>query len=79
MLQSFQSSPLVALLQSLKLRYIISFAIGLFAAFVLPLVTLYMINAEASSYSMPLEQMNQGIDSVNRAVSLTHQEPNFYQ
>jgi hypothetical protein len=75
MLQSFQSS---AFLQSLKLRYVILFAIGLFVAFALPLLTLYMINAEAP-YSMPLEQMNQGVNLSNMAVSLTHQEPNFYQ
>ncbi|NJM46462.1 MAG: hypothetical protein HC860_10000 [Alkalinema sp. RU_4_3] len=75
MLQSFQSS---AFLQSLKMRYVILFAIGLLLAFVLPLIALSMGNAEAS-YSMPLQQMNQSIDPTNMSVSLTHQEPNFYQ
>jgi uncharacterized membrane protein (DUF485 family) len=76
MLQSFQSSALAALLQSLKMRYVIMFAIGLLVAFVLPMMALYMTNAEAS---MPFDQMTQGIASTNMAVSLTHQEPNFYQ
>jgi uncharacterized SAM-binding protein YcdF (DUF218 family) len=71
MLQSFQFS-------ALAVRYVILFAIGLFAALVLPLMTLSMGHPEAS-YSMPLEQMNQGIDPTNVAVSPTHQEPNFYQ
>jgi uncharacterized membrane protein (DUF485 family) len=75
MLQSFQFSALAALLQSLKIRYVILFAIGLLVAFVLPMAALYM-NAEAS---MPFDQMTQGIDPMNMAVSLTHQEPNFYQ
>jgi hypothetical protein len=71
MLQSFQFSALAA-------RYVILFAIGLLAALVLPLMTLSMGHPEAS-YSMPLEQMTQGINPTNIAVSLTHQEPNFYQ
>jgi hypothetical protein len=76
MLQSFQFSALAALLQSLKMRYVILFAIGLFTAFVLPMMALYLTNAEVS---MPFDQMIQGIDPTNMAVSLTHQEPNFYQ
>jgi hypothetical protein len=71
MLQSFQFS-------ALAVRYVILFAIGLFAALVLPLMTLSMGHAE-TSYAMPFEQMTQGIDPTNMAVSLTHQEPNFYQ
>jgi hypothetical protein len=72
MLQSFQSSALAA-------RYVILFAIGLLAALVMPLVTLSMGASEASSYFMPLEQMTQGIAPTGMAISLTHQEPNFYQ
>jgi hypothetical protein len=69
MLQSFQSSGLAA-------RYVILFAIGLVVAFVLPMMALSMTSTEAS---MPFDQMTQGIASTNMAVSLTHQEPNFYQ
>jgi hypothetical protein len=76
MLQSFQFSALAALLQSLRMRYVILFAIGLVVAFVLPMMALSMTSTESS---MPFDQMIQGIDPTNMAVSLTHQEPNFYQ
>jgi hypothetical protein len=69
MLQAFQYS---AFPQSLKLRHFLLFAIGLLTVLVLPILLGFMPAVEVSA-------MNQGIDPTNIAVSLTHQEPNFYQ
>jgi hypothetical protein len=80
MFQTFPRPALLNFLQSLSIRYVLLFAIGLCAAVILPATLVYVLNAAwlPGQSSVQLEQVTT-IADVTFPRSMTHQEPNFYQ
>jgi hypothetical protein len=78
MLQTFPRLTVLSFWQSLGLRYILLFAIGLCAAVILPMISICVSNSVwlAGQGSVQLAQVAT-IDEANFSISRTHQEPNF--
>lgn len=79
MFQTIQLPTFLNFRPSLALRSVLLFAIACFSVIALPLVTDYVMHANwlPGNAAMPFQSVNSVESSF--AVSLTHQEPNFYQ
>jgi hypothetical protein len=81
MFQTIQLPTCLNFRPSLALRSVLLFAIACFSAIALPLVA-HDVTSLSSTASLPFQSVaavSSSIDASNFPVSLTHQEPNFYQ
>jgi hypothetical protein len=86
MFPTFQRPAFLGFLQSLRLRSVILFAIGFFTVVMMPRITTVMNSDLLAGYNAaPFEQssirtiVENTFADTTFPVSLTHQEPNFYQ
>jgi NADH:ubiquinone oxidoreductase subunit 3 (subunit A) len=82
MLQTFSRPAFLSILQSFTVRYALLFAMALFTVVMSPSISNYVSNYVANSSwlsGQAATQSEQLSSNTNYAVSLTHQEPNFYQ
>jgi hypothetical protein len=81
MFQTIQLPTCLNFRPSLALRSVLLFAVACFSAIALPLVTHYVMQLPGT-VTLPFQSVapvSSSIGASNFPVSLTHQEPNFYQ
>lgn len=80
MFQTFPRPAFLGFLQSLTIRYVVLFAIGLCAAVMLPAASVYVLNATwLPGHNSAQLQPFTTFAETTFPLSMTHQEPNFYQ
>jgi hypothetical protein len=79
MFQTFPRPAFLNVLQSLSLRYALLFAIVLFTVVMSPSIVNYVTHASWFPGHTALQSEQISSMATNYVVSLTHQEPNFYQ